>query len=93
MGQMFDQPDHVIAEIAKKTGGGLGQIIGQGDARFRNDIAQTVQRIAGHVLKGIRIIARCTVQCCGFTPATPDQVGLHTDDGIASAHVTAGDGF
>ena len=91
MGQMFDQPDHVIAKVAKKTGGGLGQIIGQGDARFRDDIAETVQRIAGHVLKGIRIIARRTVQCCGLTPATPDQVGLHADDGIASAHVTACD--
>ena len=30
-GQMFDQPDHVIAKIAKQPGSGLGQVVGQVD--------------------------------------------------------------
>jgi hypothetical protein len=48
-------------------------------------------RLAG--LEGVAVVARGAVDAAVLAPAFPDQVGLHADDGIAPAHLAAGDGF
>ena len=62
VGQMLDQPDHVIAEIAEQPGAGRRQILGQGDAAFGDQGAQIGQRIAGLILEGVRVEARLPVE-------------------------------
>ena len=90
---MFDQPDHVIAQIAKKACRRLWQIVGQIDPAFCDDVAQHVQRVTRHVLKRIRVIARGTVHRRCVALAAPDQIRLHANDGIAPAHLAAGHRF
>ena len=90
---MFDQPDHVIAEIAEETGGGLRQIIGQFDLRLCDQCAQCGQRITVLCFERVGVVAGGTVDAALSAVALPDHVGFHTDDRVPTAHLSSGHAF
>ena len=93
VGQMFDQPDHVIPEIAEQPRCGGGQIGGQVDAAFLDQGPKRGQGIGAVFGKGVAVIAGLPVDA-GLVPVTlPDQVGFHPDDRIAPAHLAARHAF
>ena len=90
--QMLDQPDHVIAEIAEQPRRCCRHIVRHLDPGFRDQRPQAFQRRAFVIGESVGI-ARLAVDPGATGAAFPDQVGLHADDGIAPAHLSAGDAF
>ena len=93
LGKMFDQPDHVIAKIAKEARRHRRQSFGHGDPAFRDQRPQRVERVAVQWTKGRGVKTCLSVDLACPAPAAPDKIGLHAHDGIATAHLATGDGF
>ena len=91
--QGFNQTDHVIAEIAKKSGRDGGQAFGQIDAAFGQKRAQRFKRVASQIGEGGLVKARLAVDAALGAVALPDQIRLHADDGVAATHLAASDRF
>ena len=87
--QVLDQADHVVAQIAVQAGTGGGQVIGEVDLAGGDQGAQVFQRAAVFILEGGAVIAGLPVDAALFAMALPDEVGLHADDRVASAHFAA----
>ena len=90
---MFYQPDHVIAQIAKKPSGGLRHIFGKIDTAFVNQGAQDIQWRTLLWLKMIWIKSGLAVHLTVVAAACPNNVGLHPDDRIATADLAPGHRF
>jgi hypothetical protein len=86
---MFDQPDHVIAEIAEQPRRHGGQAFGHLDPAFGQKRRAEFAAGAGQVGEGLPVEARLAVDPALGAVALPDQVRLHADDGIAPAHLAA----
>ncbi|OIQ67907.1 hypothetical protein GALL_505100 [mine drainage metagenome] len=86
---MLDQPDHVIAKVAKQPRRDGGQVGGHINPAFGQQRAQGFQRMAVQPLKRRRIKARLPVDAAFGATAIPDQVGFHAHHGIAPAHLAA----
>ena len=91
--QGFNQPDHVIAKIAKQPGRNGRQPFGQIDAAFGQKRPQRFKRVASQIGEGGLIKARLAVDAALGAVAVPDQIGFHADDGVAAAHLAASHGF
>ena len=93
VGQVLDQPDHIIAQIAKQTRRGLWQVFGQVDAAFLNEGAQVGERVAVLRGKAVGIKPRGAVDAAFGAVALPDQIRLHAYNGVAPAHFATGHRF
>ncbi len=91
--QVFHQPDHVIAEITEEARRHRRQPLGHLDPAFRQKVAQSLQRVAGKVGKGLAVEARLAVDAAFVPVALPDEVRLHPDDGVAAPDLATRDRF
>ena len=91
--QAFDQPDHVIAEIAEKPCRDGRYPLGHVDPAFGDQRAERVQGVTRQRFERVGVKPRLTVDPACRAMAIPDHVGLHADDGITPAHLAAGDRF
>ena len=92
VGQVFDQPDHVVAEIAVKPRRAGRNALGHVDPAFADQRPQAVERGPVVGLKRLRP-QRPAVDAGAAVAAFPDQVGLHADHRIASALLAPGHAF
>ena len=91
--QILNQPDHVIAQIAEQARRDRRHALGHRvDPAFRDQGPKAVQRRAGIILEVLRE-PRLPVDPRPTVAAFPDQVGLHADDRIAAAQLSARDRF
>ena len=93
VGQMLDQPHHVVAEIAEEPRGHRRQFGRQVDPALGDERAQARQRVGRLVLPAVGVEAGGAVEPRRGAAAFPDEVGLHAHEGIAPAHLAAGDAF
>ena len=87
IGQAFHLTNCVIAQIAEQAGCNGGQAGGQGQTALINQLAQGLQRLVSAGLERARRNTWRGRQCnLGLVaPATPDQVRIEADRGVATA--------
>ena len=83
--QLFHQPDHVVAEIARKPARHRRQALRHVEPRLRDQIAQALDRRIAHRQERRRIGACVAVDRRDPFLAAPDQIRRHADHGIAPA--------
>ena len=89
IGQLFDEPHHVVAEIAEQPGRHRRQAGRQRHAAFADQCPQRRDRRRAVGCEGVGVRPRVAVDLGFAVQAAPDQIGLEPDDRIASARLAA----
>ncbi len=91
--QLFHQPDHVVAEIAKDPGGHRRQTLRHIDFAFLDQRAECRKRRIVLRLEGIRFRTRGAIDVGLVAIDAENEIGIEPDDRVAAAHRAAFNGL
>ena len=87
--QLLHQPHHVVTEISEDSGSHGRQHVGQFDPAFSDERAQCCKGRFVARREAVGLVAHPAVDLGTSRHGAPDEIGVETDDGIASAHCAA----